>query len=154
ATGNRAFTGNTTAVIFDAILHSNPIPASRLNPRLPPELERIIAKATERDRELRYQSAAEVRADLRRLKRESASRGAAAAAAPGKSLRRWAVSLILLLVAALILAGSFLTRSRPQTIDSIAVLPFANSSQNPGTDYLSDGITEGVISTLSQLPQL
>jgi serine/threonine protein kinase len=70
ATAKPAFSGNTTAVIFDAILHKAPIPPVRLNPLLPQELERIINKATEKDRRLRYQTASELGVDLKRLKRE------------------------------------------------------------------------------------
>ncbi|HKS97709.1 MAG TPA: protein kinase, partial [Terriglobia bacterium] len=73
ATGRHAFGGDTTAVIFTAILTQAPAPVLRANPDLPPELERIIARALEKDRDLRYQSAADLRAELKRLKRESDS---------------------------------------------------------------------------------
>jgi eukaryotic-like serine/threonine-protein kinase len=72
-TGRPAFTGNTAAIIHDAILNRDPEPPTRWNPTLPPELERLIAKALEKDRELRYQTAAELRGDLKRIRRDTES---------------------------------------------------------------------------------
>jgi serine/threonine protein kinase len=119
ATGKLPFRGDTTAATFDAILHKDPAPPLQLNPDLPPELGRIVRKALERDREIRYQSAAEIRADLKGLKRDTSS-GKVSVAAPTaasvpKRKPRWtwiAATLALLSVVALI--GFFIPLSPPK----------------------------------------
>jgi serine/threonine protein kinase len=160
-TGRMAFSGNTSALIFDSLLHKTPTSMVRVNPDLPPELEYIINKALEKDRALRYQSAGEMLADLKRLRRNSSSTKIEAAppteqpASPQKRKALWAaIAGVAVLAAAL--AGVFWWRGRSggQEISSVAVLPFVNASNNPDSEYLSDGITESLINKLSQVPNL
>jgi len=167
ATGRQAFSGNTSGVIFHAILERVPTPAARLNPELPPKLEEIIGKALEKDRELRYQSAAELRADLKRLKRETDS---ARVAVPSEGIpkRRWLAQPRLLVAASLVVAVFatgmaglwwYRTRTVPGAAavaakPSIAVLPLQNLSGDPADDYFSDGMTEEISTKLSHIQEL
>jgi TolB-like protein/Flp pilus assembly protein TadD len=174
ATGREPFTGKTSAVIFDSILNQRAATASSINPQLPAELDHIIDKALEKDRTLRYQSAAELRADLKRLKRETdpgraptlsrsatapvpvvpAPRPATPAVAPTRS-RRPVLAALAIGVALAAIAGAYaLFGGRGTTIDSVAVLPFVASGGSDDAEYLTDGITETLINGLTQISGL
>jgi serine/threonine protein kinase len=147
ATGRQAFSGSTSGVIFHSILEKNPASASRVNPELPAKLEEIIGKALEKDREVRYQHAGDIRADLKRLKRDTSSGTTAVNVAV--PTRPWwrrksasiAMVVVLLLAAALVVRYGWMNRS--QAIGSVAVLPFTGSGSDPGADFLREGISEG-----------
>jgi len=159
ATGVLPFRGTTTAATFNAILNSAPTAPVRINPDLPGELERIIHKALEKDRKLRYQNASDMRTDLQRLKRDSDSGKsvvtATVATAQKKPLlnRRPVLfaALAVILIALGVGAYMYFGRGGGEAIDSIAVLPFVNASGDPDTEYLSDGIPQSLINSLSQL---
>jgi serine/threonine protein kinase len=163
ATGLLPFRGDTSGVIVELILNRAPVPPIRINPDIPVGLEQLINKALEKDRDIRCQSAAEVRADLKRLKRDSESGKAAGVTTTAPSLQgtTWfnrktvvAIVVTVFLAGALIAGGKFYLGRHGYLFDSIAVLPFVNTNGNPDEEYLCDGITEGVIHSLSQLPQL
>src|SRR5215468_6693497 len=173
STGIIPFRGESSPVIFKAILDETPVSPLRLNPDLPADFDRIISKALEKDRNLRYQTAADLRSDLARLKRDldsgrtsgvssssiatAAAASSSAAAAPTVASRKWlwggivAVLLLLMTVAAI-----YLLRGKPEgdKVSSIAVLPFVNATADSGNEYLSDGLTESLIGTLSEVPDL
>src|SRR5438128_2629998 len=158
ATGTLPFRGESSGVIFDSILNRAPVPPVRLNPDLPAELERIVTKCLEKDRNLRYQHASEVRTDLQRLKRDTES---GKSTPVGISTPRWSrrtklisATAFAFLVTVLIVGGWFYFASPRNRINSVAILTFANVSTDPSMEYLSDGITEGVIDRLSGLPNL
>jgi serine/threonine protein kinase/Tfp pilus assembly protein PilF len=157
-TGVLPFRGDTSGVIFESILNRAPAPAVRLNPDIPAGLEHIINKALEKNRDVRFQSAAELRADLRRLTRDTGSGNVTPSdsAKPRWSQRTISISSIVLAsVVTLIAVGAFYSGSSTRSrINSVAVLPFANASGDPNAEYLSDGITEGVIDRLSELPNI
>ncbi len=133
ATGSLPFSGSTTAVIFDGILHSTPASAKELNPRLPLAFESILSKALEKDPDLRGQSAAELRADLKRLKRDMESSRQPTAEKSGTG------------------SGSQAAAATPK---SVAVLYFENQSGAKEDEYFRDGITEDIVTELSKIAQL
>jgi TolB-like protein len=143
-------------VIFESILNRAPAKLARLNPEVHPELERIIDKALEKDRDTRYQHASDLLADLKRLKRQSESSRIAVPAAPEtKGNKTWIWIAAAVAVVALVAAFAWYLRSgRVAQIDSIAVLPFTNVSGDAGVDYLGDGVTESLISSLTHVPGL
>ena len=134
ATGKLAFGGDTTAVIFDAILHGTPKEVATLNPSLPIELERIVNKAIEKDRDLRYQTASEIRTDLKRLKRDYESSGRVSDSKKPSSAS----------VPSAVAASE----------KSVAVLYFENLSGSKDDEYFRDGMTEDIITELSKIKEL
>jgi len=158
-TGTLPFRGDTSGAMFDSILNRAPVPPVRINPDVPAEVERIVNKALEKDRDIRCQSAAELRADLKRVKRGTeSSRAVAASATPDQTLKRgklWVVLAACIVVIGLAAVGFWHSRSsRTPQIDSIAVLPFTNVGGDANTEYLSDGITESLIGDLAHVPDL
>jgi TolB-like protein/predicted Ser/Thr protein kinase len=126
ATGALPFRGESTAEIFDAILNREPVAPVRLNSRVPADLERLIAKAMEKDRALRYQTASDMRTDLERLRRATSGRTAASGAQAAGALGTTAV----------------------------AVLPFLDMSPGKDQEYFTDGLAEELLNALAKIPEL
>jgi TolB-like protein/Tfp pilus assembly protein PilF/predicted Ser/Thr protein kinase len=163
ATGTLVFPGPTSGVIFDKILNRAPAPVMRLNTAVPAEFERIVDKALEKDRKLRYQSAAELRADLKRLNRETESgrtvTGSGAAAARRPFLRKAALAAAGAVVILVLVLGGIAWKTKERSLPtapaaakpSIAVLPLQNLSTDPDSGYFTDGLTEEISTKLSKI---
>ena len=155
--GMLPFRGETTGVVFDSILNRTAVPPVRLNPDVPPELERIIAKCLEKDRNLRYQHASDIRTDLQRLKRNtesappSVTAGAEAASHAGI---RWKLTVPVVLAIALFAAASYLYSHRTPKLtdkDTIVLADFANKTGDPVFDGT---LRQGLAVELEQSPFL
>jgi serine/threonine protein kinase/tetratricopeptide (TPR) repeat protein len=159
ATGRMAFSGSTAAVVHEAVLNRAPTPVGRVNPDLPPELERIINKALEKDKKLRYQSAADIRTDSQRLKRDSDSARPPAATGPvipvGEQRRKlWkAVVPAALVVATLAAAGYFYFHRTPKLTDKDTIV-LADFTNTTGDTVFDGTLRQGVAVQLEQSPFL
>jgi len=144
ATGKLPFPGNTTAVIFDGILNTTPAPITKFNAKAPAELERIVSKALEKDADLRYQTAAELRGDLKRLKRDldSGSRVDSASHVQASGSGSSASGAV---------ASAAQAAPKKKTV---AVLYFENLSGAKEDEYFRDGMTEDIITELSKIARL
>ena len=158
ATGRQAFSGGTGGRIIEAVLTRSPVPARSINPDISPKLEEIINQALHKDRDQRYQHAADIRADLQRLERDNDTVGITA--------NEFASPILRSTTSHLHSSGEHTAgNSTPQTgavrservskiIDSLAVLPFENASRDPQNEYLSDGIAGSLINILATVPKL
>jgi non-specific serine/threonine protein kinase len=142
AAGVQSFYGNTSAVIFHKILNEAPDSIAKLNPKVPAELERIIGKALEKDRDLRSQSAAELRADLKRLKRDLDSSGRVDSAIRNADTGQVAS------------ANTAATIRHAPKKKTVAVLYFENLSGAKEDEYFRDGMTEDIVTELSKIARL
>ena len=144
ATGRQAFSGRTGGMIIEAVLTRSPVPARSINPDIPPELEEIINKALQKDRDQRYLRAADIHGDLQRLERGADSgRRATVEFVSSEPRARNATA-----------PSSVRPERVSKTIDSLAVLPFENTSRDPEHEYLSDGIAGSLINILATVPKL
>ena len=157
ATGKLPFHGGSSGLILEAILNRTPMFPTRVNPNIPLPLQEVIHRALEKDKNLRYQHAADMRAELQRLKRDSES-GRRAAEEETASVEIPATSLSSSTGRRVRTSSVQTAAVRPQRvpkiIDSLAVLPFENASGDPEHEYLNDGITGSLINTLATLPKL
>jgi len=157
-TGTLPFRGDTTGVIFESILNRTPSPAVRLNPDTPPKLGEIINKCLEKDRNLRYQHASDIRTDLQRLKRDTDSSRLSAAAASAEATNRlglgWKVALLVVLTAVAVAVGSYFYLHRPPILtdkDTIVLADFTNTTGDPVFDGT---LRQGMRVQLEQSPFL
>ncbi len=157
ATGKQPFRGESSGIIFDSILNHCPVAPVRLNPDLPVELERIVNKCLEKDRNLRYQHASEIRTDLLRLKRDSDSGRATIVASPAAlvhiAIRRKAMILAFSAVLALVTAGYFYLVRSPKLSDKDTII-LADFTNSTGDAVFDETLRQGLAIQLEQSPFL
>jgi eukaryotic-like serine/threonine-protein kinase len=165
ATGSLPFSGESTGVIFDGIMNRAPVSALRLNPKLPAAFENVLEKSLEKDRDLRYQSAAELRSDLKRIQRgwESGRTSSAKTEteARPKAKRGFVFALFALLIL-LVAIGAIVWYKKHSPAQSgasaikpsVAVLPLQNLSAEPDSAYFSDGMTDEITTKLSKIQSI
>lgn len=160
ATGRPPFVGQSSAVILDSVLNREPPSPSQINPALPPELDTLIVGALQKDRDVRVQSAAEIRAQLMRLRRQDAT-GQSRPAAPARMLSsRKAIAASVVLAVLIVATVSVLLLRRNHTADdagpitSVAVLPFVSATGSEESEYVSEGLAETLMNHLSRNPRL
>jgi serine/threonine protein kinase/Flp pilus assembly protein TadD len=177
-TGRLPFPGRTRVEMLEALFTREPLSPASLNPGVHAQLEEIIAKALEKDRNLRYQSAAEMRIDLQRLKRDSLAQRSGEWSAPSSKVEQppteavrmrrpgafyLAVAMTVLILAAVTalwlnykrnLESKNVSTARQSGIPSIAVLPFVNMSADKNQEYFSDGLAEELVNDLAKIPGL
>jgi serine/threonine protein kinase/tetratricopeptide (TPR) repeat protein len=154
ATGRPAFTGATTAVIFDAILNRNPIPPTQLNPNVPHQLEQIICKLLEKDREQRYQSASELEAELRRMWRDGASGTSSIpslSSKPHRTRSRVTVAIgVTLAAAGLIVAALWFGSGRRPVLTDRDVIVMADFKNETGDSVFDETLKQALAIQLEQ----
>jgi eukaryotic-like serine/threonine-protein kinase len=160
-TGSIPFDGATPGEICGAILHTTPRPASRLNPQVPPQLEALMNKALDKDRDLRYQSAAEMRSDLQRLKRDAGGAQPSGTTSgrvtiheihAGRKKRPWLI--LVALVAGLIAGGVFYGSHKPKPLTEQDTLVLADFDNKTGDAVFDDALKEALAVELEQSPFL
>jgi serine/threonine protein kinase/Flp pilus assembly protein TadD len=160
ATGRLPFSGATATETIEQIRHEQPAAIGRFNYKVTGELERIIRKCLEKDRERRYQRARELLVDLKNLKRDSDSgttsirRTTLVSTGDSRRYLLLAVAAVVVVVGLGIYQLTFRSGPSGKPIESLAVLPLVNAGGDPDAEYLSDGITETIINKLSQIPKL
>ena len=157
ATGTLPFRGESTGVIFESILNRNPLSPVRLNPDLPLKLEEVINKCLEKDRNLRYQHASEIRTDLQRLKRDTESARIPAASKAGASayLRmHWRVPLSVALAVATLAVGSYFYLHRPPKLTDKDTIVLADFTNTTGDVVFDDTLKTALTVSLRQSPFL